>query len=46
MSKVIDLSVYSKEGFLRLLKNQPDFIRSIASAKILKGKNIFDAVIQ
>ena len=44
--KRIDLNVYSKDGFLRLLKNQPDFIRSIAGAKILKGKNIFEAVIQ
>ncbi|MCF6148681.1 MAG: hypothetical protein E3K37_08475 [Candidatus Kuenenia sp.] len=44
--KHIDLNVYSKNGFLRLLKNQPDFIRSIAGAKILKGKNIFEAVIQ
>lgn len=44
--KYIDLNVYSKDGFLRLLKNQPDFIRNIAGAKILKGKNIFEAVIQ
>ncbi|MDN3511260.1 MAG: nucleotidyltransferase domain-containing protein [Candidatus Jettenia sp. CY-1] len=44
--KYIDLNVYSKDGFLRLLKNQPDFIRNIAGAKILKGKNIFEAIIQ
>ena len=44
--KRIDLNVYSKDGFLRLLKNQPDFIRNIAGAKILKGKNIVEAVVQ
>ncbi len=44
--KRIDLNVYSKDGFLRLLKNQPDFIRNIADAKILKGKNIFEAVVR
>lgn len=44
--KRIDLNVYSKDGFLRLLKNQPDFIRNIAGAKILKGKDIFEAVVR
>lgn len=40
----IDLSVYSKSGFLNLLKSHPDFVSNIAKAKILKGKDILDAV--
>lgn len=42
--KNVDLSVYSKSGFLKLLKSQPHFINAIATAKILKGKDIFEAV--
>lgn len=40
----IDLSIYSKEGFLNLLKSHPDFVSNIAKAKVLKGKDILDAV--
>lgn len=41
----IDLGVYSKMGFLHLIKKQPDFIASIAKANILKGKEILEAII-
>jgi len=41
-----DLSVYSKSGFLQLLKKQPDFINNIAGATVLKGKDIIDAVLE
>ncbi|MCL0086569.1 nucleotidyltransferase domain-containing protein [Thermodesulfovibrionales bacterium] len=44
--KNIDLSVYSKKGFLRLIKTQPDFISNIATARVLKGKDILEAVTQ
>jgi hypothetical protein len=44
--KNIDLSVYSKGGFLKLITSQPDFLANIATAKILKGKDIFEAVLQ
>lgn len=44
--KNIDLSVYSKSGFLQLLKTSPDFIRDIYTAKILKGKDILESVIR
>ncbi len=42
----IDLSVYSKKGFLQLARTQPDFISNIATARVLKGKDILEAVIQ
>ncbi len=42
--KGIDLSVYSKSGFLQLLKSQPDFISNISMARILKGRDILHAV--
>lgn len=42
--KGIDLSVYSKSGFLKLLKSQPDFIRNISMARILKGRDLLHAV--
>ncbi len=40
----IDLSVYSKSGFLQMLKTHPDFISHISKATVLKGKDIFEAV--
>lgn len=45
-NKKIDLNVYSKKGFLELLKSQPDFIRNLSTARILKGKDILEAVIK
>lgn len=44
-SKGIDLSVYSKNGFLQLLKSHPDFVSNISMARVLKGKDILQAVI-
>ncbi len=44
--KKIDLGVYSKSGFLQLLKTNPDFIGNISTAKVLKGKDILEPVIQ
>jgi len=44
--KNIDLSVYSKKGFLRLIRTQPDFISNIATARVLKGRDILEAVTQ
>lgn len=44
-NKKIDLNVYSKKGFLELLKSQPDFIRNLSMSKVLKGKDILEAVI-
>lgn len=44
--KHIDLSVYSKHGFLELLKKQPDFVAHITSGKVLKGKDILEAVVK
>ena len=41
----IDLTVYSKAGFLDFLEKHPDFAAHLATAKILKGKDIFEAVI-
>lgn len=43
--KKMDLNVYSKSGFLKLLKTQPDFIAHVSTAKVLKGKDILEAVI-
>ncbi|MBM4146281.1 MAG: nucleotidyltransferase domain-containing protein [Nitrospira sp.] len=43
-NKIIDLSVYSKNGFLQMLKTHPDFISHISKATVLKGKDIFEAV--
>lgn len=45
-NKKIDLHVYSKSGFLQLIKTQPDFIKNISTAKVLKGKDILEAIIQ
>jgi DNA-binding transcriptional regulator GbsR (MarR family) len=42
----IDLSVYSKKGFLQIIRTQPDFIANITSARILKGKDILEAVVK
>jgi len=42
----IDLSAYSKKGFLQLIRTQPDFIANMASARILKGKDILEAIIK
>ena len=42
----IDLAVYSKTGFLDFLEKQPDFIAHIATAKVLKGKDILEALVQ
>lgn len=42
----IDLSVYSKKGFLQLIRTQPDFIVNLTRARILKGKDILEAVIK
>jgi len=44
-NKKIDLSVYSKSGFLQLLKSHPDFVSNISTARVLKGENILQAVI-
>ena len=44
--KKIDISVYSKNGFLELLMTQPDFVANIASGKILKGEDILKAIIE
>ncbi len=44
--KKIDLHVYSKTGFLQLIKTQPDFIKNISTAKVLKGKDLLLAIIQ
>lgn len=44
--KNIDLTVYSKGGFLKFIEKQPDFIAHAATAKVLKGKDIIEAVIQ
>lgn len=43
--KKVDLGVYSKSGFLELIKTQPDFVSNIARAKVLKGKDILQAMI-
>ena len=42
--KKLDLSVYSKRGFLELLRKQPDFMAHIATANVLKGKDIIEAI--
>lgn len=44
--KKLDLSVYSKKGFLELLRKQPDFVTHIARANVLKGKDLIEAIIQ
>ncbi|MBI4650170.1 nucleotidyltransferase domain-containing protein [Candidatus Desantisbacteria bacterium] len=44
--KKIDLNVYSKKGFLELLKFQPDFIRNLSRSRILKGKDILEEVVK
>lgn len=41
----LDLNVYSKAGFLQLLKAQPDFVHNLAKANIIKGKDILEAVL-
>ena len=43
--KKLDLSVYSKRSFLELLRKQPDFMAHIATANVLKGKDIIEAII-
>ncbi len=42
----LDLNVFSKSGFLELLKESPDFVHNVASGKIFKGKDILEAVLQ
>lgn len=42
--KKLDLSVYSKGGFLELLRKQPDFMAHIATANVLKGKDLIEAI--
>ncbi|MEW6108981.1 MAG: nucleotidyltransferase domain-containing protein [Nitrospirota bacterium] len=44
--KKLDLNVYSKRGFLQLIKTQPDFIRNISTARVLKGDDILKAIMQ
>lgn len=44
--KKVDLHVYSKSGFLQLIKTQPDFIKNISTAKVLKGEDILQAIMQ
>ncbi len=44
--KKLDLSVYSKEGFLKLITKQPDFITHISKSNVLKGNDILEAVIE
>lgn len=44
--KKVDLNVYSKSGFLQLIKTQPDFIKNISTAKVLKGEDILMAIMQ
>jgi len=43
--KKIDLHVYSKSGFLQLIKTQPDFIKNISTAKVLKGEEILRVIV-
>jgi len=43
--KQMDLNVYSKAGFLQLLKTQPDFVSNLASANIVKGKELLEAML-
>jgi len=44
--KKLDLNIYSKSGFLQLIKTQPDFVRNIATARVLKGEDILKAIMQ
>lgn len=44
-SKGIDLNVYSKAGFLQLMKTQPDFVSNLARANVVKGKELLEAML-
>ncbi len=44
--KKLDLSVYSKTGFLQFIKTYPDFVNNIAKAQVLKGEEILKVIIQ
>ncbi len=44
-SKKNDLNVYSKAGFLQLLKTHPDFVRNLSLANVLKGKDLLEAIL-
>lgn len=41
----IDLNVFSKKGFIDLLKKRPDFVRNAASGMIHKGANILKEML-
>ena len=41
----LDLNVFSKRGFLELIEARPEFIHSIATGKVLKGKGIFQEML-
>ena len=44
--KMIDLNVLSKKGFLDLLKTQPDFVHTIASGLVHKGKMFLQELLR
>lgn len=41
----IDLNITSKLGFIRLLKEQPYFVKQLKEGKILKGKELLEALL-
>jgi len=43
--KKIDLVVYSKNGFLELIRRQPDFVARLVTARILKGDDILKSLV-
>lgn len=43
--KKIDMGVYSKSGFLELIRRQPDFVSHLAMARVLKGDDILKEMI-
>jgi len=41
----IDLNITSKLGFIKMLKEQPYFVKQLKEGKILKGKDLLEAIL-